>query len=148
MRLRARKLDNIRNSEMEQKLAIKRKQAAELLSLSEPTMRELEKNGTGPQFREVGSQKLYGIEQINRWLDGDSKQIPVLGLRADEAAFALSISLDSFNSWVRHSDPPPPSVLVNGCLVFPLSGLQRWLEQNSDNKNYWYPENHSEEQID
>lgn len=54
-------------------------------------------------------------------------QIPVLALRADEAAIALGISRSMLGEWTKSGIVP--SIRLGGVLLYPVQGLKLWLRQ-------------------
>jgi len=54
---------------------------------------------------------------------------PVLALRRESAAAALGASVEYFDRYVR---PEIPAVRRGRLELYPLAGLDRWLDDNAD----------------
>jgi hypothetical protein len=54
--------------------------------------------------------------------------VPALALRRAQAAAALNVSVEKFDSDVR---PYVPAARIGGVTVYPVAGLQAWLHQHS-----------------
>jgi excisionase family DNA binding protein len=56
--------------------------------------------------------------------------VPRLSLTREEAADAFGISVGTFDMWTREHGVP--HVRRGRVLLFPISGLQQWLAENSE----------------
>jgi hypothetical protein len=52
-----------------------------------------------------------------------------LAYKAEEAAAALSVSVSTFERYIR---PHVPCVYLGRCRIYPVPGLATWLENNSE----------------